>query len=175
MAEPPRREPARPPLVDGYLPPPEPSRRSWKTTLVAFGAVVVLCGGGFVWFAIHRGKVRDVEAFEQMAVGTCFDWPETDRTTSAPVVPCDEPHDAEVIAQHRLDGEIAFPGLDAFERRYGPMCADTFGTYAPGAAAADTTIEVGWVGTDEIGWQRGARWVSCVASDPVHKRTGSLR
>ncbi|GIF76460.1 septum formation family protein [Asanoa siamensis] len=155
----------------GYVPP-KPSRRGWVVLLAVLGVLVALCAAGFVWFFDREGISRDLEAYEHMAVGTCFDVPKNPASLDVPMVPCDEDHDGEVIAQLRVYDARDWPGFDWFDAEFAPRCAEALKAYAPGA---DPAVESSWIATDEAGWHKGARWVSCVATDPAGKRSAPLR
>ncbi|WP_203699868.1 septum formation family protein [Asanoa iriomotensis] len=173
MAEPPRRIPAPLPVEDGYVPP-EKSKRGMRIFLVALGAVLLACGGALAWSAANRSEPpRNVERLGELGIGTCFDWSEHEGSMNVPVVNCNRPHDAQVMARHIVDDRAAWPGEAWFEEEYGPRCERTLRNYAPDAYD-DPAIEVGWVATDEVGWRQGHRWVSCVAGDSVNKRSEPL-
>jgi hypothetical protein len=115
----------------------------------------------------------DVSAFD-LAVGDCLNGlKEGQSISNLPAVPCAEPHEGEVFAVFDLPGG-AFPGdtkiADDAERE----CSNRFESYAP-SSVNDTSIELFFLHPTSLSWRQGDHEVTCVATDPTKKRTGSLK
>jgi len=94
---------------------------------------------------------------------------------SAPVVPCDQPHQAEVYAERELEGDLSQPAnLDdqADEFCFGEV--EGFLGGAPGEELADLEV-ISFTPTKE-GWVMGDHKVPCVvAGASTEALTGTLR
>lgn len=147
--------------------PPDPAvgrRRRRRVLLVAAGVVAVLVVvGGVVgvraW--LDRRPLGEVTAARtatvaQLDVGHCVeDLPEDGEVVRVRVVPCDEPHAAEVVAVHTLEGD-AWPGQRAVDREVAAACEmDT-------AQAEAGLRPVVWA-PSERSWASGDRRGLCLA------------
>jgi hypothetical protein len=91
------------------------------------------------------------------------------------IVPCDEPHDAELFAVVRLDG-TTFPGNDGVTREGGRLCLPEFEPYVGGPVGTSDLAVIN-VGPNEGSWRAGEREVACllVSARSGEKLTGSQR
>jgi hypothetical protein len=115
----------------------------------------------------------DVSAFS-LEVGDCLDGlKESANISSLPAVPCDQPHEGEVFAMIQLpDG--AYPGEAKISTDAGDRCSAAFETYAP-SSVSDEKIELFYLQPTQLSWAQGDREITCIATDPARKRTGSIR
>jgi hypothetical protein len=82
------------------------------------------------------------------------------------VVPCDQPHGAEVYFQDNLwpPDAAPYPGVDEASRERDARCAEAFESYVgipPGRSGLDTA---GWI-PGQASWADGDRQISCIAYD----------
>jgi hypothetical protein len=114
-----------------------------------------------------------VSAFD-LAVGDCLNGLKAgSNLSSLPRVPCTEPHEGEVFAVFDLPAG-AYPGESRLADQARRQCADRFEGYAP-SAVDDTSIELFFLHPTQLSWAQGDHEVTCVATDPNRKRTGSLK
>jgi putative regulator of septum formation/uncharacterized protein DUF4190 len=115
----------------------------------------------------------DVSAFD-LKVGDCLnDLKEGQSITDLPAVPCAQPHEGEVFAVFDLPAG-AYPGEAKVSDDAERECANRFEGYAP-SSVDDTSIELFFLHPTQLSWAQGDHEVTCVATDPTKKRTGSLR
>ncbi|WP_418275146.1 septum formation family protein [Isoptericola jiangsuensis] len=114
---------------------------------------------------------RDVNAV-QLVLGSCVaDLPASDVVTSVEVVPCADPHAAQVVGRTDAAPDAVWPGDDVAARRAATNCsADLLGSQA--RQAADSWSFVVWAPTEES-WQDGDRAGLCLAVGS-EKATGNL-
>jgi hypothetical protein len=115
----------------------------------------------------------DVSAFS-LEVGDCLNGlKESDNISSLPAVPCDQPHEGEVFAMIQLpDG--GYPGDEKISTDAGDRCSAAFETYAP-SSVSDEKIELFYLQPTQLSWAQGDREITCIATDPAQKRTGSIK
>ncbi|GIF76937.1 septum formation family protein [Asanoa siamensis] len=131
------------------------------------GAAVALGGAG----ASSSGA--EVSA-AKLTVGHCVDGlKESDDLAGLPVRPCEEPHEGEVFAIFSLPPG-PYPGDEALGSQAQSECLARFETYAP-SSVADDKVELFYLHPSRLSWTSGDRGVTCVATDPTTKRTGSLK
>ncbi|WP_089255642.1 septum formation family protein [Asanoa hainanensis] len=160
-AEAPSRQPARGLLVFGVL---------FAVVIVVaavVGAAVALRG------ADASSSGGEVSA-GKLAVGHCVDGlRESDDVAALPVLPCEQPHEGEVFAIVELPAG-PYPGVDKLGLQAQQECLAQFEDYAP-SSVADDKVELFYLHPTELSWTAGDRGVTCVATDPTTKRTGSLK
>lgn len=111
------------PGAPGYGPPPgafgsRRRSRGWAVAAIVAGAVLLITGGVLLaqWSRIIPLADTDVSATAwpgALGPGHCIETlPEDGAVTGVRVVPCDQPHQGEVLARRHLSGE-AFPGKAA--------------------------------------------------------------
>jgi len=130
------------------------------------GAAVALRGAG----ASSGGEVSAAK----LAVGHCVDGlKESDDLAGLPVLPCEQPHEGEVFAIFALPAG-PYPGDEALGRQAQQKCLEQFEVYAP-SSVADDKVELFYLHPSQLSWTSGDRGVTCVATDPTAKRTGSIK
>ncbi|MDG4827292.1 septum formation family protein [Asanoa sp. WMMD1127] len=157
-------------------PPPAPARG-----LLVFGVLfaVVIVVAAVVGAAVALGNAGDSASggevsAAKLAVGHCVDGlKETDDLAGLPVLPCEQPHEGEVFAIFALPAG-PYPGDAALGRQAQQECLKRFETYAP-SSVADDKVELFYLHPSQLSWTSGDRGVTCVATDPTAKRTGSLK
>lgn len=107
-------------------------------------------------------------------VGDCLNDAGTSGTvTTAPIVPCSEPHDSEAYASIQLD-DGDFPGDQAISATADGLCHDAFEGFA-GIAWEDSVYDYSYYLPTEDSWNnRGDREVLCTIFDSNGQTTGSL-
>lgn len=180
-------------MTDGYAPPPTPDgapsgtyrrsdfraapparRRSrfprWLAVLLVAGAVVVV--GGVVAQVTLTARASQLAPADrdatgrlhsaQVVSGMCL---ETlgDEAGSVWVVPCDEPHAAEVVSAYEFTGD-EFPGDAAVAKTAVDYCASQLAPRAPLADAAAGREWLAWVPSAGT-WRGGDRIGLCIVTD----------
>ncbi|GIF58398.1 septum formation family protein [Asanoa iriomotensis] len=149
--------------------------------LLVFGVLfaVVIVVAAVVGAAVALGNAGgssdggEVSA-AKLAVGHCVDGlKESDDVAGLPVLPCEQPHEGEVFAIVELPAG-PYPGEEALGRQAQQECLQRFETYAP-SSVADDKVELFYLQPSQLSWSAGDRGVTCVATDPTAKRTGSLK
>jgi hypothetical protein len=84
-----------------------------------------------------------------------------------PVVPCDEPHDGEVLFLGDAWNENAeYPGNDVVEAQAKERCDNAFESYIGRPFDRSALEYIHWHPVEE-GWEQGDREIGCVAYDPA--------
>jgi len=108
---------------------------------------------------------------DDLQPGDCItDVVEDELRFDLPVVPCSEPHMAEVVAIETLLG-TTYPGDDAVTEESGNLCYDALVGYAPSVA---DEFEVFFFPPSQLGWTAGEREVICLAYSPDEELTASI-
>lgn len=156
--------------------PPAPRRpRNRRRVLVPLAAVVAagaLVGGvlGARYWADTR-PLGDVQgrvsaAPRQLDAGHCIaELPSDGPLGRVPVVPCDQPHEAEVVGVHTYDDDV-WPGQGAVGREAAAACEMDTAQEEAGARA------VVWA-PGEVAWGQGDRESLCLAWTPDGAVVGS--
>lgn len=97
-----------------------------------------------------------------VAVGDCFDRPESPDVTAVPTVDCAEPHDFEAYAVLELE-EGSFPGDQQLATRARRRCNDRFAGYV-GVPPGESGLVVVPVAPTAEQWESGNRTVTCVVT-----------
>jgi hypothetical protein len=143
-----------------YYPPPQPpaKRRPWLGIVVIL-IIAVVIGGGF--FLLRDRLGGDVTS---LAAGECFDEPALDtEIDDVQRQPCNEPHDAEVIAAltHPAPSGEAYPVVSGFDDYILENCVPIFETYLGIEWDTDTTYRLGYFRPTLTGWGEGDRGFTC--------------
>jgi len=111
-----------------------------------------------------------------LAVGDCFDRPDSPDVESVPAVPCRRPHDLEVFATFTLDADetAAFPGNAAVATQAGTGCDERFADYV-GVAQDSSGLLIVPYPPDALAWELGERGVTCAVSLAEGPLEGSVR
>jgi len=173
--------PAKPGPGTGPTPPPRGTpprrRRSPATILISGFAAVCLIGlGAFATVLLlhERSQARPpaLPSVFQLRAGDCVNSGQ-DGISSATVVPCGQPHDAEVYARFALAGH-RWPGGTAIGVQARQGCTARLGGYL-NPQLATTVLAESYVFPDRGAWNAGVRTVICEIRSTAGKLTGSVR
>jgi hypothetical protein len=157
---------------------PGPAPGGRRSRPVVVGAVLVLVVVGAVgavatWRA--DGEMTDVFAME---VGDCVNGisdtgHDTEEFASTPVVPCSEPHEAEVITSFVLDGH-AYPGLERVVAESQERCTELMAVELRSAPRPVELVPFYFYPTSQSWEHADDRTVHCLAMPAHGPTTGSL-
>jgi hypothetical protein len=110
----------------------------------------------------------------QLVLGSCVgELPDDGLVRRVEAVPCDEPHEAQVVGRTDAAPDAVWPGDDAVATRVARTCGpDLLGPDAREAGAADGLRFVVWAPSEQS-WADGDRTGLCLAVG-AEPRTGSL-
>nr|WSW49919.1 septum formation family protein [Streptomyces sp. NBC_01001] len=162
-------------------PPQLPSPKNNVFTVAAIVFVLLLGLTG----ALGNGLRAAAEEIQDLRTGDCFNTDDdlkdykkdgsgsADRTVS--IVPCDQPHKAEVYAVFPLpDGP--YPGLKKINSLAKEKCtATTALTDYVGAVVLPETLGIYFYGPKASSWAFGDRDLTCFLGDASGSSTGSVR
>jgi hypothetical protein len=158
-----------------------PGRGMAITGIVCGSLWIVLVGAGFALAVANdanrdgAGNVTsagDVQATD-LRIGDCLEQAPLGSTVTVHVVPCRQPHAAEVYAQFKLEGS-RFPGADQVDRFGGGGCRARVAGYAGQAAAED--YDLYYLVPTATTWLTGDRDVTCLlGGSGGGSLTGTLR
>jgi hypothetical protein len=104
----------------------------------------------------------------QLVTGSCLDpLPSGDRVDAVRVVPCREPHAAQVFTEYAFDPAAIWPGQARADAQVAGACRLTVAEQAAGVRA------LAWAPTPSS-WSRGDRRGLCLATTDAGKLTGSF-
>jgi hypothetical protein len=150
-----------------------PSRRSWIPLLIILVVATVL-GVGFVVF-----RDRFSNDVTSLALGECFDEPTVEAEISeVQRQPCNEPHDAEVIAvlTHPAPAGEAYPVVSGFDDYIQQNCIPAFEAYLGTDWETSTDYDIGYFRPTLSGWGDGDRGFTCyVSRSDGEKLTNTVR
>ena len=115
----------------------------------------------------------DADVFS-IKVGDCLnDATASGTVTTAPIVPCSQPHDSEAYKSILMkDGD--FPGEDAVKAQADQGCADAFPDFV-GIAYDDSNLNISYYFPTSDSWANGDREILCTIYDDGVKTTGTLK
>ncbi|RXR25895.1 DUF4190 domain-containing protein [Oerskovia turbata] len=131
-------------------------------TLTAIAVVVALLVGDAATRPLPAevSEPRSAHA-RQLVLGACLaDLPDDGEVSTVRVVPCTDPHEAEVVARTDFPADAAWPGQDAADARVSRVCT-------PAVLSADVPaddVELFVWSPSEASWAQGDRTGLCVAS-----------
>lgn len=170
-----------PPYVPYDRPPPPPTRRETQDTstggvvrptdridtgtsttstrrpAVTVGILMAVLGVGAAIFV--AGLLDDSTTVEDAGVGTCLNDPGGEIVNDIDPVPCDEPHEFEMIGSVEIPGE-SFPGDATFDLAI-DGCIPLFEDYV-GIAYEDSIWWLNAFTPTEEGWAQGDRVANCL-------------
>ena len=158
--------------------------RARALALVAVTAAALALSGCSVLGQLGNTTARDASGAPTAAntdadvfsikVGDCLDDASSSGTvTTAPIVPCSQPHDSEAYTSVQMtDG--AFPGADAVTSRANEACADAFPAFI-GIAYDDSDLSISYYFPTKESWANGDRQIMCTVYDDGVKTTGTLK
>jgi Septum formation len=167
-------EPGTGPASPGGRP---PRRRSLGAILIGGFAAVCLIGlGAFATVLLlhgrHHAPSPALPSVFRLRVGDCVN-SGPDGISSPTVVPCAQPHDAEVYARFALAGN-SWPGGAAIGAQARQGCTARLGGYL-NPQLATTVLAESYVFPDHGAWNAGERAVICEIRSTAGKLTGSVR
>jgi len=151
-------------------------RRSLAAILIGGFAAVCLIGlGAFATVLLLHGRTHAhtpaLPSVFQLRVGDCVNSGQ-DGISSPTIVPCGQPHDAEVYARFALTGH-RWPGA-AIGAQARQGCTARLGGYL-NPQLATTVLAESYVFPDQGAWNAGVRTVICEIRSTAGKLTGSVR
>lgn len=156
-----------------------PSRRRRPLAAILIGgfAAVCLIGlGAFATVLLLHGRPHApppaLPSVFRLRVGDCVN-SGPDGISSPTVVPCGQPHDAEVYARLALAGH-SWPGGAAIGAQARQGCTARLGSYL-NPQLATTVLAESYVFPDQGAWNAGERAVICEIRSTTGKLTGSVR
>jgi hypothetical protein len=152
-------------------------RRSLAAILISGFAAVCLIGlGAFATVLLLHGRPHApppaLPSVFRLRVGDCVN-SGPDGISSPTVVPCGQPHDAEVYARFALAGH-SWPGGAAIGAQARQGCTARLGSYL-NPQLATTVLAESYVFPDQGAWNAGERAVICEIRSTTGKLTGSVR
>jgi hypothetical protein len=129
-----------------------------------------LLAAAFISDSRDRAAGIDRVSTDRLEVGQCIRTVgESTEIYSMPVVPCDQPHEAEVYHVFTVaDGP--FPGYPALEDESSVRCSEALEPYlTPG----NEELDIAYVYPHEGNWPQDRR-VTCIAADTAKTRTTSI-
>ncbi|MFE8005076.1 septum formation family protein [Streptomyces sp. NPDC057418] len=121
--------------------------------------------------------VRQRSVFS-LAPGDCYN-PNSKATETEEfaieVVPCEEPHEGQVVGEFTIDDEKTFPGDDAVAVIADKRCPVEAQKFAPDTWALPQGADVFYYHPTKESWATGDRSVSCAYTKESGKLTGSLK
>jgi hypothetical protein len=189
---PPRESAAVPGAPGGHAAPAEPDpgtgpvspgggpprrRRPLAAILIGGFAAICLIGlGAFATVLLLHGRphapLPALPSVFRLRVGECVN-SGPDGISSPTVVPCGQPHDAEVYARFALAGH-RWPGSVAIGAQARQGCTARLGSYL-NPQLATTVLAESYVFPDQGAWNAGERAVICEIRSTTGKLTGSVR
>ncbi len=109
-------------------------------------------------------------------VGDCLnDVTTTGTVTTAPIVPCSEPHNSEVYKSITMpNGTGGFPGDDAVKAQAEQGCADAFPGFI-GISYNDSSLSISYYFPTSDSWANGDREILCTVYDQGTSTIGTLK
>lgn len=133
---------------------------AWTVAAVAALVVVTTVAASTRPLSLDVAAPVDV-APGRLVTGHCLgELPPDGEVARVRVVPCDEPHDAQVVSQYRFRPDEAWPGQQAADARVARGCTLS----AAEVEAGDTAVT--WAPTEQT-WARGDRTGLCLVVHPA--------
>ena len=151
-------------------------RRSRGALLIGGSAAICLIGlGSFAVVLLLHERAHaalTLPAVFQLRTGECVNYGPGGISSPA-VVPCGQPHDAEIYATFGLTGQ-RWPGTTAIGTLARQGCTARLGGYL-NPQLATTVLAESYVFPDQGAWNAGERTVICEIRGTAGKLTGSVR
>lgn len=107
-------------------------------------------------------------------VGDCLNDATSSATvTTAPIVPCSQPHDSEAYKSIVMKNG-GYPGADAVKAQADQGCAEAFPAFV-GISYDDSKLSVSYYYPTSDSWANGDREILCTIYDDGVKTTGTLK
>jgi Septum formation len=156
-----------------------PPRRRRSLAPILIGGFTAICLIGIGAFAAalllqqrHHAPPRALPPVFRLQVGQCVN-SRQGGISSPTVVPCAQPHDAEVYARFALAGHN-WPGSAAIGAQARRGCTARLGGYLNPQLATSVLAE-SYVFPDQGAWNAGERAIICEIRSTAGKLTGSVR
>ncbi|MFB6778527.1 septum formation family protein [Streptomyces sp. NPDC056352] len=94
---------------------------------------------------------------------------------SVEVVPCEEPHEGQVIGEFKIDGQSAYPGADRTAQIADERCPAEAQKFTPDTWALPKGVDVYYYSPTKESWATGDRAVSCTYTKAAGTFSGSLK
>jgi tetratricopeptide (TPR) repeat protein len=146
----------------------ESDRRRFETFLETVPRILVIAGI-LVGLLLGQRALADASVlFEDLPIGTCFDWPPESVTPRVAPIPCDKPHQLELIAVVHYPGpaDSSFPGFGVLHAYGEEHCQQAFGEYVGVAYHAQSDLAVNSLFAIEGYWE-GHHDIYCTIRDPA--------
>ncbi|MCX4536046.1 septum formation family protein [Streptomyces sp. NBC_00841] len=121
--------------------------------------------------------VRQRSVFS-LATGDCYNpnngAPKSEEF-SVEVVPCEEPHEGQVIGEFKIDGQSAYPGADRTAQIADERCPAEAQKFTPDTWALPKGVDVYYYSPTKESWATGDRAVSCTYTKAAGTFSGSLK
>jgi putative regulator of septum formation len=171
------KETAEPPGGSGPAsgPPGRPRARLQTVVLVVSGAICLAALAGLAAVLLHGRPTQPTPPLPsvfRLHPGQCVNSPQN-AASATQVVPCAQPHDAEIFAAFRLAGH-SWPGAAAVGARARLGCMSRLGGYLNPQLATATLAE-SYIYPSAGAWDVGERTVICEVRSTQGKLTGSVR
>ncbi|MCQ1999701.1 septum formation family protein [Arthrobacter zhaoxinii] len=129
---------------------------------VVLAAVIAILLFVFVFNGKEEGVISEDVSPLELESGACLqDW--DDVNSSATVVTCDTPHNAQLVATESLPEDADFPGTEALEEQVNEVCAAV--DYTDAAADLPDLTLTKSIPTEQT-WASGDRRVDCFVFAP---------
>ncbi|MCF2530762.1 septum formation family protein [Yinghuangia soli] len=169
-------------------PAPVSVRPWWRRTPVVLGIATAAIAGVVVAVVVAMSgsssgdeleDMRKVTAVPRFDAGDCFDFlrgPQGGPDMPRGKVPCDGPHDAEVVAILTPPTGDTYPGSAALGTLAREQCPARAAAYLGEGSPAAAKLSLRFYNPSEAAWlMDGDRNVTCFVTDPAGPMTGSLR
>lgn len=155
-----------------------------SSAVVALAAAALLLSGCSLLNQIANTTPRDPSGTATAAnddadvfsikVGDCLnDATASGTVTTAPIVPCAQPHDSEAFKSIVMkDGD--YPGDDAVKSQADEGCAAAFADFV-GISFDDSDLDISYYFPTSDSWANGDREILCTIYDDGVKTTGTLK
>ena len=154
-------------------PPVKSGRGGLIRTAIVLGIVIAIVAAFFLFRDRLSNEVTSLQ------VGECFDQPQAETEVSeVQRQPCNEPHDAEVIAVlvHPAPPTEGYPVVSGFDDYIEENCIPAFDSYTGRSFQTDTELALRYFRPTLTGWGGGDRGFTCyVARADESKLTVSVR
>jgi len=155
-----------------------PGRRRIRAVFLIGGSAVIclaVLGGAATVLLLHgraRAPASALPSVFRLRAGDCVNSGPAGISSPA-VVPCGQPHDAEVYARFALAGP-RWPGDAAIGTQARQGCTARLGGYL-NPQLATTVLSESYVFPDQGAWNAGERTIICEIRSTAGKLTGSVR
>ncbi|MFE7326165.1 septum formation family protein [Streptomyces sp. NPDC057565] len=144
--------------------------------LISVGAVG--CSGALDSAKSGAKKAVRQRSVFSLAAGDCYNpnnGAAKSEEFSVEVVPCEEPHQGQVVGDFKIDGQSAYPGEDKTAQIADERCPATAQKFTPDAWALPKGVDVYYYSPTKESWAAGDRAVSCTYTKGSGTFSGSLK